>query len=326
MIASIVYLYNRYKRITIKKVYKSYSNDITHYMSEEDLDSSYGRAEILLQMKNDSKFNKSIELKELEYKVTNYEEIEFNNIILDYDIKSFKQIIGGTYGEINQFLLFAINNSFNESKDIVFIKYYGDGINISNYLKTEINLKLKPGEINQILKVDFLDSKLINLFKENEWNELKIIILFKENRHTISVKFINGAFQFKMGQFGAGGPPTKDNVQDLLITNNGSDYNTRIIKVQGNSQEHFILKLFTPRASRFNFTIFHKGSIIYEDNIVINVPIYNVRHLTNNILYFNQFSKFMIENNIEVFNLDDKLYDTSKLDFYDYKSYFSKTM
>lgn len=55
----------------------------------------------------------------------------------------------------------------------------------------------------------------------------------------------------------------------------------------------------------------------------INVPIYNVRHLTQSILFFGQFSNFMIEKDLRLFNLDEKFYNTSKLNFYDYNNYFS---
>lgn len=32
----------------------------------------------------------------------------------------------------------------------------------------------------------------------------------------------------------------------------------------------------------------------------------------------------MIENDLRVFNLDERIYDTSKLNFYNYNNYFSK--
>ncbi|TDM17206.1 hypothetical protein ETI11_07135 [Macrococcoides canis] len=118
---------------------------------------------------------------------------------------------------------------------------------------------MKPGEIKEILRVDFLDKKLVGLFKEFLWTELYIKILFKGESHTFSVKFVDGAFQFIMGQFGAGSPPDKNNVQNLLISKNSSDYNTRFIKVPSNSQEQFILNLFTPKPSKFLFTIYYNG-------------------------------------------------------------------
>ncbi|WP_414053020.1 hypothetical protein [Macrococcus animalis] len=324
LITLIVYLYNRFKVININPITKTYSSDLEHFIVENDLTSSYGRAEVLLQLNNNSKFNKSIGLKKLEYRVTNYKNIDFNNIILDYDIKSSKKIVGGTYGEINEFLLFAVNNSYNKTRDEVYIEYYGDGILIKDIFDPKIKLIMKPGEIKEILRVDFLDKKLVGLFKECMWTDLYIKILFKGESDTFSVKFVDGEFKFRMGQFGAGAPPDKNNVQNLLISKNSSDYNTGIIKVPSNSQEQFTLKLFTPKSSKFIFTIYYNGKKIYTDQIEINVPIYDVRHLSKKILFFGQFSNFMIGNDLREFNLDEKIYDTSKLNFYDYNNYFSK--
>ncbi|PKD99723.1 hypothetical protein CW717_01665 [Macrococcoides caseolyticum] len=324
IITLIVYLYNRFKVININPITKTYSGDLEHLIVDNDLTSSYGRAEVCLQLNNNSKYNKSIGLKKLEYCVTNYKNIDFNNIILDYDIKSSKKIVGGTYGEINEFLLYAVNNSYNNSRDEICIEYYGDGILINDSFDSKIKLNMKPGEIKEILKVDFLDKKLVGLFKKSLWTDLYIKILFKGESDTFSVKFIDGAFQFRMGQFGAGAPPNKNNVQNLLISKNSSDYNTRIIKVPSNSQEQFTLNLFTPKSSKFLFTIYYNGKNIYTDQIEINVPIYDVRHLSQKILFFGQFSNFMIENDLRVFNLDERIYDTSKLNFYNYNNYFSK--
>lgn len=323
LITFIVYLYNRLKLININPITKTYSRDLEHFIVDNDLTSSYGRAEVLLQLNNNSKYNKSISLKRLEYRVTNYKTIDFNNIILDYGINSSKKIVGGTYGEINEFLLYAVNNSYNDSSDEVYIEYYGDGKLINDIFDSKIELSMKPGEIKEILRVDFLDKKLVGLFKEFLWTELYIKILFKGESHTFSVKFVDGAFQFIMGQFGAGSPPDKNNVQNLLISKNSSNYNTRIIKVPSNSQEQFTLKLFTPKSAKFIFTIYYNSKKIYTDQMEINVPIYNVRHLTQSILFFGQFSNFMIEKDLRLFNLDEKFYNTSKLNFYDYNNYFS---
>lgn len=101
LITFIVYLYNRLKLININPITKTYSRDLEHFIVDNDLTSSYGRAEVLLQLNNNSKYNKSISLKRFEYRVTNYKTIDFNNIILDYGINSSKKIVGGTYGEIN---------------------------------------------------------------------------------------------------------------------------------------------------------------------------------------------------------------------------------
>lgn len=68
------------------------------------------------------------------------------------------------------------------------------------------------------------------------WTDLNISILFKGESHIFSLKFIDGSFQFKIGQFGAWGPPTKDNEENLLISKNGSDYITGIITFSSNSQ------------------------------------------------------------------------------------------
>lgn len=268
----------------------------------------------MFQLNNDSKYNKSIGFKKLEYRMTNFKSIDFNNIILDYGIKSSKEIVGGTNGKIDQFLLYAINNSYNYSIEEVIIEYYADDKLINFNFDTKINLNMNPGEIREILKVDFLERDLVEMFRENSWTKLQIIIIFKCEKHEFSFRFIDGAFQFRMGQIGAGGPPTKTNVQNLLISKNGSDYNTGIIKFPSNSQEQFTLKIFSPRSSRFIFT----------DEVQIYVPVYYVRQLTRNILYFNQFSKFMSDNNLEIFNLEDRIYDTSKLEFYDYYANFLK--
>lgn len=322
-----IYWINRNKKIKVfKNISKTYSTDLMHYMIDTSLDYSYGRAEINLQFENDSNYDKSIGINELEFRTLNYKSIEFSNIMLDYSLDSSEKIIGGNTFKANNFLLYAINNSINQNDSEVTLTYYGDDQEIDIGYPQNLMISLKGGQIKRIIKLDLSNKSLINLFINKEYKVLNIRFEIDDEVGLISIRFVNDKFVFYMGQFGAGGPPTRENVQDLLIENNSSDFNNRLIKIESNTQENFTLKLFSPRSAKFLFEIILRGELIYSTHIVIYIPVYNQRDLKRKILHFDQYSKFMIKNNIDNYNIEEKFYDTSSLKFYDYRDYFENNL
>ncbi|MDK6971772.1 hypothetical protein [Streptococcus constellatus] len=93
------------KKIEFKGSQLLYSDSLYQMMFSKELYSGYGRAELNIDFSNPASIPKQINIGELEYRVSGYQEIEFEHMVLDYILvdKSNRPIAGINFTPITFF-------------------------------------------------------------------------------------------------------------------------------------------------------------------------------------------------------------------------------
>ncbi|UTH02883.1 hypothetical protein KFV05_02520 [Macrococcoides canis] len=313
------YLYNSKKKITCKNALISYSKLLTHSFTENVLEYSYGRAELRLDFFNGTKYEKSILNGDINYKISNYKNLNFNDILLDL---SFTGNVGNETNimEVETINLYCINNSHNKSQKTVSIQILAFDKIIKNIKNI---VELKEGDI--IKFIEFKTEAFKHLYEDEDQQKLLIIIKIDEYEQNYSLEYKNGYFITSIpGGIGSGGAISKEKIVDLIVDKNEENKLRGIINIKPHSQCSLRMKLFSTKSSEYDYSVYLKNKMVFKDKIKVMVPMYNNFNIDNKILFNSYFSEFMHRYSLEKYNIYDKTYDTESLPFYKKEYYFQK--
>lgn len=310
---SIYRIYNKNKKIKTKnKSLLSYSEDIDHNFTENNLDFSYGRAELNIDFHNDSIYHKSIQNGDLQYKVSNFKNIKFDDILID--VKFIGEFTENNMKKVESIVLYCINNAYNLSYADISISIYAGGKQIK-YINESI--KLEDGDIKEVIRLHITTKEVLDLFKENDDQKLKLVIELGNQVDEKSLIYKDGNFLFNIpGGIGSGGGITKENKVDLIIDKNEENSLRGQVRIDSHHQDMLRIKLFSSKSCEYNFELFLNEKVIFLDKVKVIVPRYNNMHLDNKIFFNYNFSNFMNKNSLKYYNIYDGTYSIDNLPVY----------
>lgn len=303
------------KKIEFKGSQLLYSDSLYQMMFSKELYSGYGRAELNIDFSNPASIPKQINIGELEYRVSGYQEIEFEHMVLDYILvdKSNRPIAGINFTPIT-FFLYAINNGNCISSKCCEIRFLGD----SDLLDEQnIQFELQPGEVRNIYKFELNSESLVKLFRQNKYSRLYIVLSFENNSKKVSIQFINGRFDFYIGSRGAVSP-MNGNIIDLIVDKNFTAHNDKSIDFEPHSSKTITFKMFPLVSSEFTLELSYKKKKLCEKQIKVFVPQYCISSLKCKILECDFAAIFMSKNGLTNYLLTD--YVDNKDELCQYKS------
>ncbi|MCO4097051.1 hypothetical protein KFV08_02635 [Macrococcoides canis] len=314
-----IYIYNSKKKIVFKNALLSYSKLLTHSFTENVLEYSYGRAELRLDFFNGSKYGKSILNGDINYKISNFKNLDFNDILLDLSFAGNVRNVTNIM-EVKTINLYCINNSHNKSQKTVSIQIVAFDKIIKN-IKNRV--ELNDGDIIKFIEIKTDVFK--HLYEDEDNQKLLIIIKIDEYEQNYSLEYKNGHFITSIpGGIGSGGAISKENIVDLIVDNNEKNDIRGMIKINPHCQDTLRIKMFSTKSCEYDYSVYLKNKMVFKDKIKVMVPMYNNFNIDNKILFNSYFSEFMHRYSLEKYNIYDKTYDTESLPFYKKEYYFEK--
>lgn len=298
------------KKIEFKGSQLLYSDSLYQMMFSKELYSGYGRAKLNIDFSNPASIPKQINIGELEYRVSGYQEIEFEHMVLDYILvdKSNRPIAGINFTPIT-FFLYAINNGNCISSKCCEIRFLGDSDLID---KQNIQFELQPGEVRNIYKFELNSESLIKRFRQNKYSRLYIVLSFENISKEVSIQFINGRFDFFIDPRGAASP-MNGNIIDLIVDKNFTAYNDKSIDFEPHSFKTITFKILPLVSSEFTLELLYKNEKLCEKRIKLFVPQYCIPSLKCKILECDFAAIFMSKNGLTNYLVIDYVVNKDEL-------------
>lgn len=259
---------------------------------------SYGKSEVILYFKNDSKIKKKFNNSDLNISIQKFTEIEYNKTLLDCDFDYALQ----------KFSIFAVNNGTNQKENKVyelewFVKTEDDRKKV--ILKDELNLKLKQGDLKLVYEQNLSDS-IIRYLIANNYKNVYIDIMDSQKKILRNYNFtLKGEHLIYNPTEGVSIlPPLDFDYERSLLISKNKNFNLEG-KFRINEDDYIGIKLnlFSEKSCKFNLVVFFKDKKVYDCDITLKIPAYYENSENDEVQMYTPRTEFMKKNTFNEFNI-----------------------